>query len=82
MEDVVMNSPKLGTNIEMDSTAQVNSEELANTNNPKKRNMRQRSGGIYYGIFDMSSDDDLEFISIKKVFFFLPTAFTYFYKLI
>jgi hypothetical protein len=69
MEDVMIDSTKFGTNFEMDPAVQIKSEELADTNIPKKRNLRQRSGGVYYGIFDMSSDDDLEFISIKKVFF-------------
>jgi hypothetical protein len=40
--------------------------------------LRQRCG-VYYGVFNMSSDDDLKFISIKNVFF-LPTLFNSFYK--
>jgi hypothetical protein len=52
MEDVMMDSTKLGTNFEMDPAAQIKSVDLADTTNPKKRNLRQTNDGIYYGAFN------------------------------
>lgn len=82
MDKVMIDSTKLGTNSEMDPTAQIKSDEPADTNNPKKRNLRQRGGGLYYGVFDMSSDDELELQLTKKVFSPTKTLFTSFYTLI
>lgn len=66
---------KAGTNSKIDSTGQTKFDERVDTNNSKKRNFRQRGGGIYYGAFDMSSDDELEFQLTKKVLF--PTKVIY-----
>ncbi|KAJ3698559.1 hypothetical protein LUZ61_002264 [Rhynchospora tenuis] len=68
MEGVLIDSTIVGTDSDMGPSAHTNNklDEPAGTNNSRKRNLRQRGGGIYYGVFDMSSDDELVFESIKK----------------